>query len=147
MASADELILQMQHLAAQARATRQANGARSGLDRLKSSAQKLAFEKQTEVDALDQAISGAEDRIAELRKDGVQGAEAKEFLALSTLIDDSKKQLVKARAQLNFALDRMEVAERAEYEAFHAEVRAETHGQLADDPLSNQPVPKAPGES
>lgn len=141
MASADELILQMQHLAAQARATRQASGARAGLDRLKSSAQKLAFEKQTEVDALEQTISGAEDRITQLREGGVKGDEAKEFLALSTLVDDSKKQLVKARAQLEFALDRMELVERREYEAFHAEVRAETHASMAEDPLSNKPLP------
>jgi len=141
MASADELILQMQHLAAQARATREANGARVGMERLKSSAQKMAYEKQTEVDALEQAVSGAEERIEQLRQGGVQGDEAKEFLALTKLVEDSKKQLVKSRAQLNFALDRMEVAERAEYQAFHAEVRAETHGQLADDPNSNLPLP------
>lgn len=138
MSSADELILQMQHLAAQARASREASGQRAGLDRLKSAAQKLAFQKQTEVDTLEQTISGAEDRLQELRKDGVVGDEAKEFLALSTLVDDSKKQLVKARAQLEFALDRMEVVERREYEAFHAEVRAESHGQLAEDPLFNK---------
>lgn len=138
MSSADELILQMQHLAAQARATREAGGARAGLDRLKSAAQKLAFQKQTEVDTLDQTIRGAEDRIDELRKGGVQGDEAKEFLALSKLVDESKKELVKARAQLEFALDRMEVVERQEYEAFHAEVRAEHHGQMADDPLFNK---------
>ena len=138
MASADELILQMQHLAAQARATREASGSRVGLERLKSAAQKLAFQKQTEVDTLEQTIRGAEDRLDELRKGGVQGDEAKEFLALSKLVDESKKELVKARAQLEFALDRMEVVERQEYEAFHAEVRAEHHGQLAEDPLFNK---------
>ena len=138
MASADELILQMQHLAAQARATREASGSRVGLERLKSAAQKLAFQKQTEVDTLEQTIRGAEDRLDELRKGGVQGDEAKEFLALSKLVDESKKELVKARAQLEFALDRMEVVERQEYEAFHAEVRAEHHGQLADDPFFNK---------
>jgi hypothetical protein len=138
MASADELILQMQHLAAQARAQRDSSAARKGLDRLKSSAQKLAYEKQTEVDTLEQTITGAEDRLVELKKDGVQGLEAKEYLALSDLIEASKKQLVKSRAQLQFALDRMEVVERREYEAFHAEVRAEHHGSMADDPLSNK---------
>ncbi|MDP3237699.1 MAG: hypothetical protein Q8S33_33020 [Myxococcales bacterium] len=138
MASADELILQMQHLAAQAKATRAASGQRAGLDRLKSSTQKMAFEKQTEVDALTQAISGAEERVEELRKGGIVGDEAKEYVALRNLIDDSKKQLVKSNAQLQFALDRMELMERREYEAFHAEVRAETHGQLAEDPLFNK---------
>jgi len=139
MASADELILQMQHLAAQAKATRAASGRRAGLDRLKSSAQKMAFEKQTEVDALSSAISGSEERVEQLRAGGIVGDEAKEYVALRNLIDDSKKQLVKANAQLQFALDRMQAVERREYEAFHAEVRAETHGQLADDPLFNKP--------
>ena len=139
MASADELILQMQHLAAQAKATRAASGPRAGLDRLKSSVQKMAYEKQTEVDALTQAIAGAEERVEELRKGGIVGDEAKEYVALRNLIDDSKKQLVKSNAQLQFALDRMELVERREYEAFHAEVRAETHGQLAEDPLFNKP--------
>ncbi len=138
MASADELILQMQHLAAQAKATRAASGQRAGLDRLKSSTQKMAYEKQTEVDALTQAIAGAEERVDELRKGGIVGDEAKEYVALRNLIDDSKKQLVKSNAQLQFALDRMELVERREYEAFHAEARAETHGQLAEDPLFNK---------
>lgn len=135
MSSADELILQMQHLAAQAKAMRQASGSRAGLDRLKSVAQKMAFEKQSELDRLQAALDGAEARMAELKKDGLAGDEAAEYLALGRLCDDTKKQLVRTRAQLEFALDRMEVVERREYEAFHAEVRAESHGQLADDPL------------
>jgi hypothetical protein len=48
-------------------------------------------------------------------------------------MDEAKKRLVKARAQLNFALDQMTEVERREFEAFHAEVRAETHGALADE--------------
>lgn len=144
MASADELILQMQHLAAQARATRESSGHRAGLDRLKSSAQKLAFEKQTELDGLQQAIDGAEARVAQLRAasttggSGLVGDDAKEYLALMNLIESSKKQLIKTNAQLSFALERMQAAERREYEAFHAEVRAATHGQLAEDPLFNK---------
>jgi hypothetical protein len=136
--SADALILQMQHLAAQAKASMRAAGLRKGLDRLKSASQRLAFEKQSEVDRLDAAIVGAEERVVELKKDGLSADETKEYLALKTLIDDAKKQLVKSRAQLHFALDRMEAAERTEYEAAHAEVRADTHGQLADD-LSAEP--------
>jgi hypothetical protein len=139
MASADELILQMQHLAAQAKAMRQASGSRANLDRLKSSAQKMAFEKQQELDRLQAALDGAEARMAELKKDGIAGDEATEYLALGRLSDDAKKQLVRTRAQLEFALDRMEAVERREYEAFHAEVRAETHGHLADDPLFTKP--------
>lgn len=135
MASADELILQMQHLAAQARAMRTVAAARDGLDRLKSSAQKLAAQKQLEIDQLDAAVTGADERLAVIKQNGVTGDEAKEYVALSDLIAKAQKQLVKSRAQLEFALERMEAVERREYEAFHAEVRAEHHGQLAADPL------------
>jgi len=40
---------------------------------------------------------------------------------------------------LNFALDRMDDAERREWEALQAEARAETHARLADDPLFKKP--------
>jgi hypothetical protein len=66
-------------------------------------------------------------------KDGVTPAEAPEFLKYKAQIDDAKKRLIRARAQLNFALDRMTEVERKEYQAFHAEVRAETHAALAED--------------
>ena len=134
MSSADELILQMQHLEAQAKATLEAKASRDGLDRLKGQAQKLAWKTQAEVLALEKVEVDGEARLDELRKDGVQSHEAQEFVKVKASIDDAKKRLVRARAQLNFALDRMSDVERREYEAFHAEVRAETHGQLAEDP-------------
>jgi hypothetical protein len=130
--SADELILKMQHLEAQARATLDANASRAGLERLKSAAQKLAWKTQAEVTALEKVEVEGEARLDEIRKDGVTPAEAPEFVKVKASVDDAKKRLVKARAQLNFALDRMSEVERREYEAFHAEVRAETHGHLAD---------------
>lgn len=134
MSSADELILQMQHLEAQARATQAAKAASSGLHRLKSQVQKLAWSSQAEVTALEKVRDEGEARLDELRKDGVQSHEAQEYVKVKAAIDDAAKRLVKARAQLNFALDKMNEVERREYEAFHAEVRAETHGQLAEDP-------------
>lgn len=138
MPTADELILQMQHLEAQARATQEAKAARSGLERLKSQAQKLAWKTQAEVTALEKVRDEGEARLDELRKDGVQSHEAQEYVKVKAAIDDAAKRLVKARAQLNFALDRMSEVERREYEAFHAEVRAETHGQMAEDPQFNK---------
>jgi hypothetical protein len=132
--SADELILKMQHLEAQARATLEAKASRTGLERLKSQAQKLAWKTQAEVAALEKVRDDSEARLDELRKDGVTRDEAPEFVKVKAAMDDAAKRLVKARAQLNFALDRMTEVERREYEAFHAEVRAETHGQLAEDP-------------
>ncbi len=132
--SADELILKMQHLEAQARATQEAKVARGGLERIKSQAQKLAWKTQAEVTALEKVRDEGEARLDALKKDGVQSHEAQEYVKVKAAIDDAAKRLVRARAQLNFALDRMSEVERREYEAFHAEVRAETHGQLAEDP-------------
>lgn len=134
MSSADELILQMQHLEAQARATLDAKASGRGLERLKSQAQKLAWKTQAEVAALEKVRDEGEARLDELRKDGVQSDEAQEYVKVKAAIDDAAKRLVKARAQLEFALDRMSEVERREYEVFHAEVRAETHGALAEDP-------------
>lgn len=132
--SADELILKMQHLEAQARATLDAKASRGGLELLKSQAQKLAWKTQAEVGALEKVRDEGEARLDELRKDGVSRDEAPEFVKVKAAIDDAAKRLIRARAQLNFALDRMSEVERREYQAFHAEVRAETHGQLAEDP-------------
>ena len=137
--SADELILQMQHLQAQSRAALDARASRSGLERLKSAAQRLAWDTQKEVAACEALISGGEARLEQLQVGGVTREEAPEYVKVKAEVDGARKRLVKARAQLNFALDRMDQVERREYEAFHAEVRAETHGQLAEDPLFNKP--------
>jgi ATP-dependent 26S proteasome regulatory subunit len=133
MPTADELILQMQHLQAQAKNQLEARANRAGLDRIKSATQKLAWKSQVEVDECETIEREGEARLEQLREGGVSREEAPEYVAVKAKIDDAKKRLVKARAQLNFALDRMEEVERREYLAFHAEVRAETHGALADD--------------
>lgn len=131
--SADDLILKMQHLEAQARATVEANAQRAGLERLKSAAQKQAWKSQAEVAALEKLELESDARLEELRQGGVSPEEAPEWVKVKAQMDDAKKRLVRARAQLNFFLDRMGEVERREYEAFHAEVRAETHGHLAED--------------
>jgi len=132
--SADALILKMQHLEAQAKNTREADTLRRGADRLKSAAQKLAFESQREVTALEKLQEDSEKELDAIKVDGVQSAEAPAFVAARNRGEDARKQLIRARARLNFALDKLSDVERREYEAFHAEVRAETHGQLAEDP-------------
>ncbi|MEW5740489.1 MAG: hypothetical protein AB1938_16295 [Myxococcota bacterium] len=139
--SADELILKMQHLEAQARNTLESKALRVGLDRLKSAAQKLAWSSAKEVHECETIEADADKRLEELRVDGVTSEEAPEFLAVKKKLDEAKKRLVKARAQLNFALDQMTEVERREYEAFHAEVRAETHGALADDLTGDKGIP------
>ena len=136
--SADELILQMQHLQAQAHESLEARAQRAGLERLKSAVQKLAWQSQKEITAFEATETGGEQRLEQLREGGVTAEEAPEYVAVRAQMEAAKKGLVKSRAQLNFALDRMSDVERREYLAFHAEVRAETHAQLADDPLSNK---------
>jgi uncharacterized protein YoaH (UPF0181 family) len=136
--SPDELILKMQHLEAQAKESAKARGVRGGLDRLKSAAQKLAWNAQKEVSVLEQQQQEAEDQMEKLRVGGVTSEEATAFVAARAKAEQAKKELVKVRAKLNFALDQMSEVDRREYEAFHAEVRAETHGQLAEDPLFNK---------
>jgi hypothetical protein len=131
--SADDLILAMQHLAAQARESLEARAQQAGIDRLKSAAQRLAWQAQKEVADCEGVEADGEARLEQLRVGGVTSDEAPEYVAVSDRMEDAKKRLVKARAQLNFALDRMSEVERREYEAFHAEVRAETHGALATD--------------
>lgn len=136
--SPDELILKMQHLEAQAKESQNARALRGNVDRLKSAAQKLAWTAQKEVATLEQQQAEAEAQIDKLREGGVTSDEATAFVGARGRMEDAKKQLIKARARLNFALDQMSEVDRREYEAFHAEVRAETHGQMAEDPLFNK---------
>ena len=136
--SADELILQMQHLQAQATTTREAERLRGSADKLKSAAQRLAYASQREVTALEKAQEESQQELDAIKVDGVQSSEALAFVAARNKGEEAKKGLVKARAKLNFALDQLSEVDRREYEAFHAEVRAETHGQLAEDPMFNK---------
>lgn len=136
--SADELILKMKHLEAQAKSSREADRLKASAGKLKSAAQKLALESQLEVAALEKAREESEKELEAIKVDGVQSEEAPAYLAAKAKGDGARKQLVKARAKLNFALDKMSEVDRREYEAFHAEVRAETHGQLAEDPMFNK---------
>lgn len=140
--SADDLILKMQHLQAQAQNALEARASRAGVERLKSAAQKLAWQTQKEVAECEHTVESGDARLEELRVGGVTSEEAPEYVAVRAKIDDAKKRLVKARAQLNFALDRMSEVERHEYQAFHAEVRSETHGALAEDLTSSKPEPE-----
>ena len=136
--SPDELILKMQHLEAQAKESGAARAARDGLDRLKSAAQRLAWKAQTEVAALEKQEADADAEMEALKQDGVSSEEAVPYVAARNKAEAARKQLVRARATLNFALDQLSEADRREYEAFHAEVRAQTHADLAEDPLFNK---------
>ena len=132
---ADELILKMQHLQAQAKAQAEARRQDGAASRMKSAAQKLAWKAQGEVAAAEAQRDEAEKVMEALRADGLDRTEAPEYVAAQDKAREAERLLVRARAQLNFALDRLSEAERREYEATVAEARAEFHGQMAEDPL------------
>ena len=137
---ADELILKMQHLEAQARAQEQARTGQARAGQLKSRAQQMAFDARPEVAAAEEAQRVAEEKQQKARDPATPPLDAADLLVQGKAeAQDARVKLVKARARLNFALDQMDEAERREWEALQAEARAETHGQLADDPLLNKP--------
>ena len=137
---ADELILKMQHLEAQAREQQQARLGEERAQKLKTRAQKLAFEAQQEVEAAEKAQQAAEQKQAKARDPQTPPLEAADLLVQGkSEAQDAHTALVKARARLNFALDQMDEAERREWDALQADARAEAHGQMADDPLFQKP--------
>src|SRR6185369_15864639 len=133
---ADELILRMRHLEAQARAQQEARAKRGGASKLRTGSQRLAAESQRELQAAEAALKTAEEKQEQARTGGLSPLDAADLLVQGKAeADDARVRVVKARAKLNFALDRMDDVERQEWEALQAEARAETHAQLADDPL------------
>ena len=137
---ADELILKMQHLEAQARAQQEARAKQSGDGRVKTAAQQLAFEARQQLEESEAAQKLADDKLQRARTGGLSPLEAADLLAQGKAEgQEARTRAVKARARLNLALDRMDEVERREWEALQAEARAETHAQLADDPLFKKP--------
>src|SRR5512138_1763181 len=134
---ADELILKMQHLGAQARALQEAREKKAGAAAaVKSAAQRLALEAQQELEQAEAAARSADEKLQRAQGGGLGALEAADLLAAGKAeAQEAKARAVKARARLNYALDKMDQVERREWEAFQAEARAEAHGQLADDPL------------
>jgi hypothetical protein len=137
---ADELILKMQHLEAQARAQQEARAKQAGASSLRTASQRLAADSQRELETAETALKSAEEKQERARSGGLPPLEAADLLVQGKAeADDARSRVVKARARLNFALDRMDDAERREWEALRAEARAQTHAQLADDPLFKKP--------
>ena len=137
---ADELILKMQHLEAQARAQQEARAKQSGDGRVKTAAQQLAFEARQQLEESEAAQKIADDKLQRARAGGLSPLEAADLLAHGKAeAQEARTRAVKARARLNLALDKMDEVERREWEALQAEARAETHAQLADDPLFKKP--------
>ena len=137
---ADELILKVQQLEAQARAQEQARSGQAKTSQLKSRAQQMAVESQQAVAAAEEAQRIAEAKQQQARDPATPPLDAAELLVQGKAeAQDAHVRLVKSRARLNFALDQMDEAEHREWDALQADARAETHGQLADDPLFNKP--------
>jgi exonuclease VII small subunit len=141
--SADDLILQMQHLAAAAKAGQAAHAQEGRTTRLRTKAQQMAAAAQTEVDHAERDQKAAEEKLAQAREPGRAPLEAADlFTAGRALAADAKTRLVKARARLNFALDQMDEADRRDYQTLQLEAAAEAHAQLAEsgDDSSRMPV-------
>src|SRR5229473_2438258 len=146
----DELILKMQHLAAQARAQREAQALEGRGKSLKARAQQVAWAAQAELSAAEAQQRAGEEKLQRARDPGLKPIAAADLLEEGRrLADDARSRVVKARAKLNFALDQMDQAERREYEALRADARAEAHRQMADDPLfkGTTPAPTAAATS
>ena len=136
----DELILKMQHLEAQARAQREAQALDARGKSLRSRAQQVAWSAQRELSAAEAQQREGEDKLQRARDPGLRPIAAADLLEEGRrLTDDARTRVVKARAKLNFALDQMDEAERASWLALQAGARADTHAQLADDPLLEKP--------
>src|SRR4051812_42085391 len=115
---ADELILKMQHLEAQARAQEEARTKQAGTERLRTAAQQLAFESRREVQDAEAAQRAAEAKQERARAAGLAPLQAADLLAQGRAeAQEARTRAIKARARLNFALDRMDDAERREWEA------------------------------
>jgi hypothetical protein len=133
---ADELILKMQHLEAQARAREEARLKQGGAQQLSTRAGQMAASARQDLEAAEAALKSAGEKQERARAGGLNPLEAADLLVQGRAeAQEARSRAVKARAVLNFALDKMDEAERREWEALHADARAEAHAQLADDPL------------
>jgi hypothetical protein len=141
----DDLILQMQHLVAEARASTAARSHSDRATKLKTQAQTLAAQAQEELDSAQKAQADGEAMLARARTPGLAPLEAADLLVAGrTQSQDAKTRAIKARARLDFALSRMDEAERLEWNAMQAQAAAETHAQLAESGDDSSRAPTLP---
>ena len=130
----DDLIQQMQHLEASTKAAGQARVGNLRADKLKTQAMKVAAAAQADLDVSQKKLEEGEAKLLKARTPGLPPLEAADLLTEGrALVTEHKPSVIKARAKLNFALDRMDDADRAAWEALQAEARAEAHAQLATE--------------
>ncbi len=138
----DDLILQMQHLVAEARASTAARSIGDRAARLKTQAQTLAAQAQEELESAQKAQADGEAMLSRARTPGLAPLEAADLLVAGrTQAQDGKTRAIKARARLDFALSRMDEAEREEWNAMQAQAAAETHAQLAESGADSSRAP------
>src|SRR5205814_820776 len=129
---AEELSLKTQNLEAQARDQQDARTTQADVAGLRTAAQRLAAESQHDLAAAEAAEKAAAEKQERARSGGVPPLQAADLLAQGkSEANEARTRAVKARARLNFALDRMDEAERREWEALQAEARAETSFSVA----------------
>jgi hypothetical protein len=145
---ADELILKMRHLEAEARAQEEARRLEERGKSLQSRAQQMAWAAQIEVDAATRQQREGEEKIERAMSPGMPPLDAADLLREGKQqAAEGRTRVVKARARLNYALDQMDESERQQLDALRTAARAETHGQLADDPLFAKAPASAPDAS
>src|SRR4051812_9661656 len=114
---ADELILKMQHLEAQARAQEEARRLAGRGKSLRTRAQQVAWAAQVELDAAEKEQREGEEKVQRARAAGLTALDSAGLLAEGRrLADEGRTRAVKARAKLNYALDQMDEADRRDYE-------------------------------
>jgi hypothetical protein len=144
----DDLILQMQHLEASARAAEEARSGERSADKLKTKALRVADAARVELADAEKKLAEGEAKLSRARTPGLPTLEAAElFTEGRALVEQNKPAVVKARARLNFALDAMDEADRRAWDALQADARAETHAQLADELKPGGAISSAPGPS
>ena len=130
----DDLIQQMQHLEASSKAAGQARVGNLRADKLKTQALKLAAQAQSDLDLAEKKLAEGEAKLQTARTPGLPPLEAADLLLEGrALVQENKPAVIKARAKLNFALDRMDDADRESWQALQAEARAEAHAQLSTE--------------
>src|SRR6202022_5172718 len=93
----------------------------------------MAFEARQQHEEAEAAQRLAEDKQERARTAGLAPLEAADLLAQGKAEgQEARTRAVKARARLNFALDRMDDAERGEWEAFQPAARAGRLGTPAE---------------
>src|SRR5205823_1914927 len=106
---ADELILRMRHLEAEARAQEEARRLEERGKSLESRAQQMAWAAQIELDSAEKQQREGEEQIERARTPGMPPLEAADLLtAARQLAAEGRTRAVKARARLNYALDQMD---------------------------------------